>query len=331
MKDCEKFDSMIEEYLDGALSDEENKQFTEHISSCERCAESLENAKKMHEALSGIGYALEVPHDFCDNLHSKIEQLPKRRSIYTYTRRIGAIAACVVLAVVVAKNGIDSNLTKNADELKAEDSAGMAVNEVIKEAEDEIVKTINTTETTQDKTETSKEENNIQKKTTDMQGKIVTEKNKIPMPAETSKKDIADTKKAEEGIKVVDEGEFPRQFIVLDEEEPPETVPQTLSETAAADALATASEGAPISSGGGSSASAFSARRMIVLEMKVSIENIEKTNETALKYAPMQSGVYTMNKEKLQLLLKDLEAQGIGVSFPETAEAEEISFTVTAG
>ena len=45
-------------------------------------------------------------------------------------------------------------LMKNADELKAEDSAGMAVNEVIKEAEDEIVKTINTTETTQDKTET---------------------------------------------------------------------------------------------------------------------------------------------------------------------------------
>ena len=46
MNDCEKFDSLIEEYLGGELSDEENKQFQEHISSCEKCENHLKMQKK---------------------------------------------------------------------------------------------------------------------------------------------------------------------------------------------------------------------------------------------------------------------------------------------
>ena len=217
----------------------------------------------------------------------------------------------------------------------------------IKNTGDEIAKTINTTETTQDKTETSKEDDNIQKKTTDIQKKTVTEKAdkkektekvEIPTPVPTVQNDIIKTQKAEESVQIAD-ADLIAEEIEVNETEATEAAVETVSETAeettqekASDALTETTEVAPVSGGGGGggSASAFSARRMVVLEMKVSIENIEKTNETALKYAPMQSGVYTMSKEKLQLLLKDLEAQGIGVSFPEIGD-EEISFTVTAG
>ncbi len=360
MNSCEKFDSLIEEYLDGALSDEENKQFLKHISSCQECRRSLEVAEKMHDMLAGLDYKLEVPSDFSVKLHEKIEQLPKRKSIYTYTRRIGAIAACVVLVTVVAKNGIDTRLTKNADELTAEDSAGAVITGVITEkAEDEIVTPINTTEPTTDKAKASTEESNIQKKITETgkgtqnkkapeEKKAVAENVAMPSPAPVVENDIIKPQQTEETVaeasataKEVQEEELTTQSFEPAVSEKSDTTQAMLTDAADEEKPepteilqieTSAEEKAPASGGGGggSSSSAYAVRRMTVLELKVDIENIEKAIDAASKFVPMQNGVYTMSAEEVKKLLSELEKEGISASFPEGIEDEEISFTITA-
>ena len=352
MDNCEKFDSLIEAYLDGALSDEENKQFEEHISSCEKCRESFEIAKKMHNMLENLDYKLEVPSDFCDRLYEKIEQLPKKKSIYTYSRRIGTIAACIVIAVVVAKSGTDTNITKNAEELRAEDSAGPVITSIISEnPKDEIITHTNTTETTKDKQEASKEESNTQKKAietgTATQRNIKESERKdkpagIAVPSPTPEalnntvKEQAEADAAKEVSEAIlsDEAGVPEAAeatpLMLtdapDEKQEATTQPETVTQ---AEEKAPASGGS-LGGGGGSSSTVYSARRMTVLELKVDIENIEKANKTASKYAPMQNGVYTMNAENVKKLLSELDAEGISAIFPDVIENEEISFTITA-
>lgn len=168
MNSCDKFDSLIEEYLDGSLSAEENKQFTEHISSCERCREAVKMAESMHGALKSLEYSVEVPEDFLLNIHKGIKKQPERKNFITYTRRIGTVAACVVLAVVVAKGGIDHKLIKNAEELKAEETENAVIARISPQQEQEEVFTgIDTTDATEDKATSDKsDEINTQKQNT---------------------------------------------------------------------------------------------------------------------------------------------------------------------
>lgn len=101
MQSCEYWQSLIDPYLDGELDDAESESFLEHISSCPECEELLTLAKSVRSALSELP-PIEVPADFGDKLHERIErEQQKHRSIITYSRRFGALAACIIIAVAV--------------------------------------------------------------------------------------------------------------------------------------------------------------------------------------------------------------------------------------
>lgn len=105
MKSCEEWQSQIEAYLDDALVREEKQRFEAHISSCSECKEALRFARSIREALSDMP-DIEIPDDFCESVHKRIAtETGVRRGLGTYAKRYGALAACVILAVVI-KSGV---------------------------------------------------------------------------------------------------------------------------------------------------------------------------------------------------------------------------------
>ncbi len=106
MKSCEEYQSLIDLYLDNELTREEKQSFLTHISSCNECREALSFAQSVKETLATLP-PLEVPSDFNQKVRSKVEAEKKRKKgIGTYFIRYGSIAACLILAVAIAR-GID--------------------------------------------------------------------------------------------------------------------------------------------------------------------------------------------------------------------------------
>ncbi len=101
MLTCEKAESMIDAYLDNDLTNDQEEEFLAHISSCDNCRSALEFAKNVKDTLSSLPQ-IEVPTDFLDGIHEKIKA-EKKPSKIIYLRRYGALAACLMIAVVMSQ------------------------------------------------------------------------------------------------------------------------------------------------------------------------------------------------------------------------------------
>lgn len=113
---CEDIFDKTDEYLDGGLSEVEYALFEEHLAVCEECRKNVEFAKKLNSVMSGMP-SVEPPADFLQQLHSKIESEGKTVRFYRKWQPYGALAACVLLAVVIRSNAV-RNLNETSDYLQ---------------------------------------------------------------------------------------------------------------------------------------------------------------------------------------------------------------------
>ncbi|MDO4618123.1 MAG: anti-sigma factor [Clostridia bacterium] len=102
MSDCEKFEAMIDAYLDNDLTNDKRQEFSEHISSCEKCREALSFAEGVKKSLKNLP-EIEVPADFSKKVTEQVSKGKKNKKTATYIRRYGTLAACLVIAVVLAR------------------------------------------------------------------------------------------------------------------------------------------------------------------------------------------------------------------------------------
>ncbi len=115
MKNCEECQSLIDMYMEDELTKDTRTHFLAHISSCNECREALEFAQSVKATLNNLP-EIEVPSDFTKNVRARIEAEKKhKKGIGTYFVRYGSLAACLVLAVAIAR-GVDTpDFTKNSD------------------------------------------------------------------------------------------------------------------------------------------------------------------------------------------------------------------------
>ncbi len=113
MYNCEDIFEKTDSYLDGELSELEYAEFQKHLENCEACRNSVEFAEKLNGVMQGMP-SVEPPADFLDNLHKKIAAEGKAVRFYKKWQPYGALAACLILAVVIRTNAVkDLNETSS--------------------------------------------------------------------------------------------------------------------------------------------------------------------------------------------------------------------------
>lgn len=103
----EKYENMISEYLDGELSEAEEKELILHLEGCPDCAEHLAFVKKLSENLS---IAPEEPSpDFTERLMNRLafesfeeEKKEENKPIRLFNKKSFALAACLALVIITA-------------------------------------------------------------------------------------------------------------------------------------------------------------------------------------------------------------------------------------
>lgn len=102
---CEDIFEKTDEYLEGWLSEDECGEFEAHIAECESCRKNVEFAKKLNGVVSGMP-SVEPPSDFLETLHKKIASDGKTVRFYKRWQPYGALAACILVAVVIRANTV---------------------------------------------------------------------------------------------------------------------------------------------------------------------------------------------------------------------------------
>lgn len=102
----EKYENMIPEYIDGELSEAEEKELILHLEGCPDCAEHLAFVKKLSENLS---IAPEEPSpDFTARLMSRLafepfeEEKKENKLIKLFNKKSLALAASLALVIITA-------------------------------------------------------------------------------------------------------------------------------------------------------------------------------------------------------------------------------------
>ncbi len=103
---CKKYDLMIDDYIDGLLSDKERDELEEHLSKCEECRRSLRFSIALRQM---IRVSAEEPPE---NMHQKImgsvgKEMRSKKREKAKIFRLGAVAAacaliCLTSAVIFA-------------------------------------------------------------------------------------------------------------------------------------------------------------------------------------------------------------------------------------
>jgi anti-sigma factor RsiW len=87
-------------YLDGELAPHEAERLREHLSACPRCAEALEELKRLNHALLSLE-GMEAPHDFAHRVRAAAEAAPQpvRHARVIRLRRALTSVAAALMAV----------------------------------------------------------------------------------------------------------------------------------------------------------------------------------------------------------------------------------------
>ncbi len=132
----EKYENMISEYIDGELSEAEEKELQLHIEGCPDCAEHLAFVKKLSENLP---IASEEPSaDFAEKLMGKLsfelieEKKEEKKFIKFFNKKSFALAACLALVMITAFFALPRlsyNMKSAAPQMRAEEAADESKNE----------------------------------------------------------------------------------------------------------------------------------------------------------------------------------------------------------
>lgn len=97
--DCEKLRSMLDAYIDGDLSAEEERAIREHAQACEACREELAAVELLRDALMHMDDDIAVPLEAQAAWRKAVRAEAKRKTMRRITRIAGGIAAALVLVV----------------------------------------------------------------------------------------------------------------------------------------------------------------------------------------------------------------------------------------
>ncbi len=132
----EKYENMISEYLDGELSEAEEKELILHLEGCPDCAEHLAFVKKLSENLS---IAPEEPSpDFMERLMNRLafepfeEEKKENKLIKLFNKKSFALAASLALVIITALFALPRlsyNMKSAAPQMRAEEAADESKNE----------------------------------------------------------------------------------------------------------------------------------------------------------------------------------------------------------
>ena len=98
--DCQKAQQNIELFVDGMLTENQQKQLMSHVQACARCQKALADARLLKQALSALG-ELEPPVGLTQSALKKV----RRRSFYPYLSAAAGLAAAAVVLVAVLGTG----------------------------------------------------------------------------------------------------------------------------------------------------------------------------------------------------------------------------------
>lgn len=137
---CDKYNELIHQSLDGELNSSEQGVLDAHLESCEDCTMKYEELKMLKEVLDEESL-LELPEGFKAELHDKLmkEDQPEKPSFFkrraVQNTAIGLVAAALAITVVLpsALNGMPSYQTEDAIEY-GESRAGTDKNAVAMDA-----------------------------------------------------------------------------------------------------------------------------------------------------------------------------------------------------
>lgn len=331
MKSCEEWQAQIEPYLDGALTRDEEQRFLTHISSCLECSEALEFAKAVRASLAQLP-GIDVPDDFCEKLHERIgSEKIKRRTFGTYAKRYGALAACVVLAVVVKTGVSEYDFTKSgeSDELAAQYTAATSQPTFEPTADITSVQEQKTGGSS-DNTPTNDKIINNEQKRTEVTAMPTVKPVQTAAPVQTPVPVVTEVPQTAEPVAGVNDMSAPEENLPEVAAVSMFTVTDEAQSTAEADnneEFVKRSSGG----GGGGGGSSSSAAKMPTLTVKVTVstEWFEEVKTTAQKYAVYSGGAYTADKAAYDAFLQELTAQDIEYNCSQEPQGDTVSFVIS--
>lgn len=320
MQSCEYWQSKIEEYLDNALADSENQDFLTHISSCSECQEALKLAQAVRHALAELP-DIDVPKDFNEHLHEKIDAITtKRQRLIIYSRRGAALAACVVLAVAVNAGGLYDFFIDEKSNIVQEEQIGIDLS---------TFEPVYTTEPTASPTPSPASDNSTGEKvrtTTPTKDTKRKKQTPTPGPQETAEPVIEpETDVAAAAPAAVDApAPTPSATPSSQESAPMPASAMYMLDLSDDPVMDSTIESA---SGGGGSARSAVAKTYAVGSISVAADSLEQVKAIALSFAVPSDGIYRMSSQSYEAFKAELEQNGISFSDNATV-GEEVCFTI---
>ncbi|MBQ7794597.1 MAG: zf-HC2 domain-containing protein [Clostridia bacterium] len=321
MKSCEECQALIDAYLDNELTREQKQRFQAHISSCNECREALSFAESVKATLAALPQ-IEVPDTFTQSVRQKLAaEGGKRKGIGTYARRYGTLAACVILAVVIAQGVYAPDFTKSGDTAYdfSTESTVPETNVIISEqsAGDEI------TAPTKDNGAKTAPQKIV--KNTETPKPTPTPSAPTPTPLSTQNPAVSEPEQT-----AVSEATAVSETVIA---EPAEETTADFAAYNTDDGLSTAAltdeepKQRAVSGGGGGGSSKKAAAETIMLYVAVDV--LDNARTIASEYAEMADGIYTADSDSFNALLAAFENNNI--SFTQSGEiiTADVSFILT--
>ena len=306
MKSCEEYQALIEMYLDNELTREQKHLFETHISSCNECFDALSFAKSIRQTLKTLP-EIDVPEDFNAVLRQRIntECKAQRKSFTVYARKYGALAACVILAVVIGGGLGEFDFTNSGEEYDTFVTEGTPVPTLVPEIASIVP------------------EQNAGEEITPTKEKIagtpapkMNKEEKVSMPSPVPADVATEASAASTDTVPVDdyqEAHLPSMTALDTAEDVPSPTPE-----------APASGGG----GGGSSARAYENPVTPTVTLTVSAEHTTAALTLAEEFATLENGIYTADKTRFNKMLEAFDIGGISYTSSGTAETDTVSFII---
>lgn len=297
MKSCEEIQALIEMYLDDELTREQKHLFETHISSCNECRDALSFAKSIRQTLTALP-ELDVPEDFNLKIRERINKECKtsKKSFSVYARKYGALAACVVLAVVLGGRLTDIDFTKTGEQYDNFATEGTPVPTLVPD-----IKSIVPAENAGEEIAPTKEKKtkNVTKNT------VVEDVIQTPTPDAEATEFTTDVSEAPatEGV--------PSMASLDTIEELPSPSPE-----------------AQASGGGGGSARAAQLSVTPDVTITVKAEHTLAAITLAEEFATIENGIYTADKDGFKNLLEAYDVGGVSYTLGGVAKSDTVVFVI---